>query len=353
MKLLTQKSLFFTVVALLMAAAPVFGSGIQGKASLRGELMAGIRVRAFGSMQEMEAGRALAVSGPTDAKGQYHLDLPPGRYFLTASDFEGNPVPGKYFAYDSDGPLYVQEGPATQANFNLIRVPEEVATEQSESSLIRGEIYFQDQLLPQAFLYLFEDPSEGFKGPGNFSMPVRGGLFELHAPPGRYYLIVRNRAWGGDLGPLGLGDQFGFYHGNPVQLESGETRHIRIETIDRRAASRDAISQAFGGARGVLVDAADNPVSGLYVFAYREANLRGVPPFVSSPSGPDGSFEVELPAPGTYFLLARGTFGGPIEDGALMGILGGSTPKPLELTAEKRIGQVRILVAPAGAPEAQ
>jgi hypothetical protein len=75
------------------------------------------------------------------------------------------------------------------------------------------------------------------------------------------------------------------------------------------------------GVRGALTFEGE-PLGGAYVFAYRSlaANLLGPADFASRPSGPDGSYGVEL-VRGSYYLVARkwmsGENSGPLTLGDL------------------------------------
>ena len=95
---------------LLLLALPLVAlaeSGIRGRIAWRGELVPGVTVRAFNSIEDIAAEKAVAVAEPSQLDGTYHLDLPPGSYYLTASDARGEPQPGNYFCYYSGSPVRV------------------------------------------------------------------------------------------------------------------------------------------------------------------------------------------------------------------------------------------------------
>lgn len=102
----------------------------------------------------------------------------------------------------------------------------------------------------------------------------------------------------------------------------------------------------FRGVSGQVLDAAGQPREGLYVFAYRRAEMTGTPDFFSTPTGPEGHFELALPDSGPYYLLARQAFGGPAGGDELYGKLQlpGGGPQAVSVQGQKV--EVVIHVAP-------
>lgn len=328
---------------LLLAAATAWGaSGIQGRAAWRGELVPGIVVRAYRSIADIAAGKAVAESAPVGLDGTYKLDLPPGSYYLTARDGRGPLRPGHYFCYYSGAPVQVVAGGYRNVGFNLVKVPAEAAPEQAPRSGIRGEISFQDAPLERSYLYVYRDAEKGFKGPAYQIQPVEKGTFRVSLPPGTYWLLARKRLRGGQFGPIETGDYFNYYHGNPVTIAPGEVHEVRIEAITRLSMLEDDPEAPFVGVRGKVVDAAGKPVARLHVFAYRNPEMTGTPEFFSAPTGLDGKFDLPLPEGGPYHLLARQAFGGPAGEGELYG----RHDRPVQIEARQASKEVTIRVAP-------
>ena len=113
------------LLLLLLPTVALAASGIKGRVAWRGDLCAGVRVRAYHSVADIAAEKAVAVSAPTKTDGSYQLELPPGSYYLTARDFDGAPLPGKLFCYFSGAPAQVRNGSFTNVGFNMIRIPVE------------------------------------------------------------------------------------------------------------------------------------------------------------------------------------------------------------------------------------
>jgi len=310
---------------LLLSGAAQAASGIQGRVSWRGETIAGVKVRAYLQIEDIAAGKVLAVSAPSAADGTYRLELPPGDYVLTARSFEGEPAPGDYFCYFSGSPARVRPESFTSIGFNLIRIPEEAAPVIGKQTGISGEISFRDAPLERVYLYVYRDAADGFKGPGYNIVPVERGRFKLRLPPGDYYLLARKRAKGGRFGPIETGDYFNYYFRNPLHIAAGELREVKIETVTRLSLFEDE-QVAFQGVRGQVLGPDDRPAAGLYVFGYRAAAMTGTPAVFSAPTAADGRFELELPETGNWYLLARESFGGPAGDGELYGRFAGGAP---------------------------
>lgn len=336
------------LLGLLLGTMPALAaSGIKGRAAWRGEVGAGVTVRAYRSVADIAANRPVATSNPTALDGTYQLELPPGNYYLTARDFDGLPSPGKLFCYYSGAPVTVREGAFTNVGFNLIRIPEEAPPVTGASSGIRGEISFQGELLPRVYLYVYKDGRDGFKGPGYVIQPVEKGTFRLRLPPGEYYLLARKRGKGGQFGPIETGDYFNYYYGNPVRIEAGQTREIKLETITRLSMLEEGSPLPFRGVRGQVLDAGGQPVAGVHVFGYRAAAMTGTPAVFSAATAHDGRYELSLPDDGPFYLLAREAFGGPAEDGELYGRLEGHA---VRLDTQHPVREVTIHVEKKKSP---
>lgn len=327
-------------LAILVAAPAHAATGIQGRVAWRGELVEGVRVHAYRNIADIAAGRSLAVSQPVDVDGSYRLELEPGDYYLVARDFDGEPKAGDHFCYYSGAPVRVTAGLLTNVGFNLIRIPEQRAPVKGDTSGIEGEILFEDELLERVYLYVYTDPSKGFKGPGYLIQPVEKGRFRLRLPPGDYWLLARKRALGGQFGPIEIGDYFNYYHGNPVRIAAGELHPIRIETITRLALLEEGEKAPFRGLRGQVVGPAGQPLAGVRVFAYRSAEATGHPEAFSPATDEAGRFELPLSHDGPWHLVARQSFGGPASEGEWYGRHEAS----LSLSAQDSVREVRIRV---------
>ncbi|RMF75087.1 MAG: hypothetical protein D6740_01395 [Alphaproteobacteria bacterium] len=335
---------------LLTAVPSLAATGAQGRVAWRGELVPGVKISAYRTVEDLVADRPVAVSEPTALDGTWRLDLPAGRYIMVARSFDGRPKPGDYFCYYSGSPVEVVEGHRTNVGFNLIRVPEEKPPRTGRFSGIEGEITFQGQLLERVYLYVYRDARSGFKGPAYNILPVEKGRFRLRLPPGDYFLMARKRQAGGRYGPVAIGDWFNYYYGNPVHIEPGTVRHVHLETITRLSNLEQGEDEIpFHGVRGRIFGPDGKGIAGLHVFAYRRAEMTGTPQYFSEASGADGTFSLRLPA-GRWYLLARKSFGGPAAQGEMYGKYMGRADHSVVLEPGQILEEVEIHVRPMQTP---
>lgn len=346
---MTRINTIIPLLLTLLATSALAASGVKGRAAWRGELVPDIRVSAYRAIADIAAGKVVATSAPAELDGSYSLDLPPGDYYLTARDFTGAATPGKHFCYYSGAPVRVSAGNYSNVGFNLIRIPVEAPQQPAPTSGIRGEITFQGELLEKAYLYVYKDPGKDFKTPPYFLQPVEKGSFRLRLPPGDYYLLVRKRAKGGQFGPIEIGDYFNYYYGNPVRIEAGQVREVKIEAITRLSMLEED-SAPFRGIQGKVLGPDGKPVAGLYVFAYRGTTMTGTPDHVSAATAADGSFQLPLSDSGNYHLLARAALGGPAGPGEYYGKFKGDGNHAVTLNSKTPIREVIIHVAKTPAP---
>lgn len=335
-------------VCALSAALPepvlAGGSGIYGRAAWRGELVPGVVVAAYadGSTAYLEG--ETARSDPTGVDGTYRLPLPPGRYTLVARKYgvagSGRPGAGDYYCFYSGSPVVVPPDGWVPVGFNLVRFGDE-DRQASERTLIEGRITYRDDPLERLYLYIYREPSEGFRGPGIATLPVgSGGRFRAAVEPGSYYLIARKRARGGMYGPMEIGDYFNYYPGNPVVVGDGERVEVTLETVTRISQLEE--EQPVPGLDGRIVDDSGEPVPGVRVFAYPPGEVKGRPLFFSEPSDGDGRFHLPFPEPGSYSLAARQRFGGPAVTGEYHGLY--RDGEPTEMGGGGPGGEVTLVV---------
>jgi hypothetical protein len=336
----------FVFCLLLFPASLLAATGVKGRVAWRGELVPGITIKAFPSIAAIAAKQQVAISAPTALDGTYQLELAPGRYYLTADNFLGEPKPGDYFCYYSGAPVVVPTQGFRQVGFNLIRIPEAAEPKSSKRSGIWGDISFQDQLLEKTYLYVYKSTETDFKGPAWFVQPVEKGSFRMSLPPGDYWLLARKRQQGGQYGPIEIGDYFTFYYGNPVHIEPNTLVNIQLETITRLSMLEEDPDATFTGISGTVVGNMGKPVAGLRVFAYASSAMTGTPAYISGATGADGQFRLLIPEAGHYWLLARQAIGGPATSGELYGKLGTQNGDGLVLSENQMSREVQIDVAP-------
>jgi hypothetical protein len=337
--------ILFSIIILPTQTLAGSDSGIYGRVAFRGELVQGVIVSAYTGADSEFLADPVAVADPAATDGTYRLALPPGQYTLVARSSaspDGRPDVGDYYCYYSGSPAIVSAGAWTPVGFNLVKVREEERFTGSGTS-IEGVVTYRDEPLEKLYLYLYEEATEGFRGPGIATVPVgKGGRFRVSVKPGKYFVIARKRSRGGMYGPMEIGDHFNYYTGNPIAVSDGEKVRIRLETVTR-------VSQLEEGetptptVQGVVVDPDGNPVPGLRIFAYRSGEVRGRPLYFSEPSGSLGKFSLLVPVTGEFTLVAKERFGGPATEGEFSGRL-----NDLNLPLPNGLDPVMIVVQKEG-----
>ncbi len=193
------------------------------------------------------------------------------------------------------------------------------------------------------------DPRSFTVPPGVVSPLQSDGAFVLEAPPGDYYVGAFLRKSPGPLmGPPRIGDLI-YLTPNPAG-EAQEATVVAGKTTDtgnhREAWSFNGMTDpAETGVSGQILDMQSQPVAGLLVFAFADADLSSSPQGVSTRTDADGQFVLPLAKPGVVYLRVRKSYrGGQPMPGDFVGVFGGAVPKTLSVTEGRMINDVRIQV---------
>lgn len=183
--------------------------------------------------------------------------------------------------------------------------------------------------LEGVLLYVYQ-PGADLYGPAFAVSPPTGpdGAFDLELPDGDYVAVARKRHDGTSAGPVVAGDNRSDFlkvavRGGTVEL----TVLAPVKTGDQRRLSGELAATKTGLA-GRVLDSDGKPVEGARVHVYDHVQMSERPKFVSEKTGPDGRYQVPLPAGGTYYLAARDKFGGPPKLGDLYGRYDQGTIEP-------------------------
>lgn len=315
--------LFLFFPTLLMAAS------ISGKATVNEEAVAGIKVFAYPLASRDFSGLPPFQGGPTEEEGLFEIELPQGQYYLLARG-EGR------FTYYGRNPVSVpQEG---LNNINLLMVPDNLPIS-GQTPFIESGVYGivtnDGQPVAGAVIMVYTDLSSQLKGLGfGMSAPTaEDGQFELSLSPGTYYLVVRVRSGGSMAGPLRAGDRFGYFPGNPVQIEDGQIAPVHIPVIAVPEKVERYSTSLFGNTTisGQVVDDSGQPLAGLRALLYDDPSMLNRPLYVSQPTGEDGRFVLSFPSGGKYYLAARNELGGTPAPGELYGRYLGSDDHSIEI----------------------
>ncbi|MDF1552823.1 MAG: NosD domain-containing protein [Deferrisomatales bacterium] len=337
-------------------------SGIRGKVSFGGKPLAGVRVHVYPAAEGDFRGEGLTFSAPTGAGGEFTLHLAPGSYFLVAKKAgtpfpKLDPGPGEWFGYYGGNPVLVSAGAFREANVVVIQraaAIEGAVSGGEGGAQLSGVVRGPEGPEEGAYLHIYPDASRRFRGPDLFGPqgPVLGGTgidgrFSVEVPPGTYYLVASKRQGGSALGPLAVGDLYGYYDGNPVSLQQGRALDVTIQVAEKL---RDPLvageAKGLRGIRGVIRDPSGKAAPGVYAYASESPNLMTgmMPPFRSEPVSRDGGYFIALQEPGTYYVGARSGYGGPPLPGEWFGFHGQDQPAAVPVGVGGTVPQVDITV---------
>jgi len=315
-------------------------TGVRGRVAIKGEVVPGVVVHAYGNF---DAGLATAPerrSAGTNAEGIYELALPAGNWFLVAAKTEGRDLSGlregDLFCFYGGNPVRVEHGRTANVGFNLVRVGKDPTPDLPAG--VSGVVLDENgNPMAGAVVYFYKSPADGFKGiPGFFARTGEDGTFRARMRKGTFFAVARKRESGDLFGPTQVGDAFAYYTRNPVTLREGEAKGIRMDAV-RRLSMLERFEGFPAAPQGIpirvrAVDRSGKPVSGVRALAYRSPEMVGHPAFVSGKTGPDGTAELTVQEEGTYYLLARENLGGPAE-GELYGKYAGTGDHSVKVAA--------------------
>ena len=315
---------FFAALLMMMTVfcANAYAGGIQGRASIKGEVREGVKIYAYKNFDTGLKNGYFSVSDGTGIDGTYKIDLPAGSYYFVARLTKDGGIDvkeGDLYCYYSGSPIEVSEKSYKNVGFNMIKVPAPLGDKEDKKSGVYGEITFEGKPLEKVYLFAYKNTEKDFKGPADYVFPSRKGKFKLRLTEGEFYLIARKRQKGGMYGPMEKDDIFNYYYGNPVKVEKGKLKGMTIECISRQDLLETPVDDETEK-RGITVHASDeagNILKGMYLLVYKKNEMTGQPDYISERSDETGTVFVELNVPGKYYLLMRGSLGGPAKRGEL------------------------------------
>ncbi len=203
---------------------------LEGRVFRQGSPVEGALVFVYLDPSRGLRGPGYAVSGPTDAQGNYTLPLPPGTYFVVTrmrSDGRwrsGTLAPGDLFGALPEMPVILSAGEAVRADLETVAIPsrEQMARYEGQFTRVAGRIV-DGQGRPaagvRACLYT---NSQLLERPVAVSEPTGyDGLFVIESSlTGPHYLGAREFLGG----PPAPGERVGFYRGEEgalVRLPAG------------------------------------------------------------------------------------------------------------------------------------
>jgi len=347
------------VLALMGAECASADGTIQGKVSYQEKGLAGAQVLLYDVADERITGEPTYRVAQTAEDGSFTVSVKPGQYFLLAQKFADPANPGQegdIFSYYGGNPIVIGDGETINMGVNGTPVlPVEVKSKPGGTG-IRGRIYADGKPLPRTRVTLYQDTSTIFRGIGYASVVTNNnGDFAFSLEPGEYYVIARKRMSNDKMGPLSEGDFFGFAHDNPVRVEAdhfsmisvnASTKQVKVKQGGQDITLGGTVKAGATTISGVIRDQAGQPVANVYAAAYRDSMMTQKPDFISTPTGPDGSFTITVSEGGEYFVGARNTLGGPAERGDLLGRYAGNEDHMVTIATDEKLTGIDIVVAP-------
>lgn len=252
--------------------------------------------------------------------------------------------------------MVLGEGERRETSFQVVR-RQRTGTEPSgtaERTVLKGTVLGPKGPVEGASVFVYADASRSFRGPDLFGPQgaVAGGTdasgsFEIDVPPGRYFVVAVKHADGETLGPLKAGGLHGWFDGNPVDLAAGSALTIAVQVVEKlKDHERKGSAGGGTGIGGTIRDPSGAVPAGVYAYATTDPNLMigAMPPYRSAAIGPDGSYFLDLPGAGTYYVGARSGFGGPPLPGQWHGFHGAATPAAVPVGTDAVVKGIDITV---------
>ncbi len=352
-----RRFLFFCAALFLLPCNSFAAGMISGKVNCEGKPLDGAYVYLYSKSDTGFKGPADYKAGPTKNKGSFSISAAKGRYYLIAkkpvNGTLDNPADGDYYAYYGGNPVVVGDGETINIGINCSPILAAAAKKPGGTG-IRGQVFFGGKPLDRARVTLYQDDSTIFRGIGYASILTnQKGQFAFSLGPGAYYVVARKRLAGDSMGPLGVGDQFGFSPDNPVTVEKGSYTIISINCVKKLVKVKKGGQElTLGGTvksgetvvQGRITDKSGKPVAGVYASAYRDSMMTMKPDFISKMTGPDGMYSISLSGGGVYYIGARNTIGGPAEKGDLLGRYAGNDDHSVKLKTGDKLNNIDIVV---------
>ncbi len=246
----------------------------------------------------------------SDADGLFTLSLPPGQYFLSFS--LGDTLTGFF----GGNPVTVRQDGVSKVVIRGLRWSGGPTREPGDPGIV-GTARQGGTPVGEGVVQVFLDSSSNFKGPGYAMATISpDGSFSLPLEPGTYFLIARQRQGTGRMGPLRAGDRYCWYPGNPVRVEPGMRTRVELPFLGVERDPGQVLAEASGGVVvSGRVERGGRGAPGLFACLYRTPEPLGMPAYVSDPTDAAGAFRIRVTEPGTYYLVARGGIGRPLESG--------------------------------------
>ncbi|NOX25203.1 MAG: carboxypeptidase regulatory-like domain-containing protein [Deltaproteobacteria bacterium] len=326
--------------------------------------VADARVTAYKNAVDMIKGRAAVIARQTKKPGEYHFDLPAGKYFFTARDSKH-----QFYAYHGRNPIKVH---GSRQWLPLFALPARPARCKAGFQGLGGQVIYKGKILRRGSVSVYNTEDVPYRGMGVLTNTIGdNGRFWFNLEPGRYMLFARQRHASSAMGPLKQGDLFCFSAASPITIKpaldcqvdlycyprddidsflnagaldprAGHERQRRRDSLENTTVAipgHQAGGRDFAVIAGRITNLANLPVGGLFVSAYSADDQRLFEMYIvrfkskyMTRSNNQGFFRLELPA-GSYYLVARQHMGEAPVSGEYYGLYEGNSNHSIKIGA--------------------
>ena len=367
MKLFTRAMFCSFAVALaLLSPRPSSAAVVEGVVLCDSGPVEHPQVRAYASLRDSAGGVPLFRSLSLAKPGQYIIELPPGKYYLTAS----GTLHGKdYFSFHGANPVTVAEEKLWLPFTTTPRVA--AVVKDAESTRLSGVVTFKGKPVTEAQVSLYAAADGQFKGMGLLTRTTGAdGSFSFTPEAGDYVVVARKRlASKGDM-PLKRGDLFCYLADNPLPLAVAKETRVEIpcHPKDDLQAFLEAGTQVRRSnaelarfrekkppqdgqftIEGQVTDLQGRPMEGFLVTAYKgkpgqifQMHFLRLMSDHMARTDEHGRFIIGIREKGDYYLVARELSGESPLKGELYGLYEGNADHAV--TVERSVGNADITV---------
>lgn len=335
-----------------------------------------VRVMAYHSAMDMIKGQAAVIARQTKKPGEYHFDLPAGKYFFTTRDSKN-----QLYAYHGRNPIEIH-GPRQW--LPLFALPARPARCKAGFQGLGGQVIYKGKVLRQGSVSVYNTGDVPYRGMGVLTNTIgHDGRFWFNLEPGQYMLFARQRHDSSTMGPLKRGDLFCFSAASPITIKPAADCQVDLycyprddidsflnaKALDPRAGHerqrrRDSLEATtvtipghqvkgrdFAIIAGRITNLANLPVGGLFISAYSADDQRLFEMYIvrfkskyMTRSNNQGLFRLELPA-GSYYLVARQHMGEAPVSGEYYGLYEGDSNHSIKVKGGEFLTGIQLKVS--------
>ena len=325
----------------------------------------GAVVKAYASLQDALADNRPLVATTGQKVGFFRLDLPPGKYFLTAS---GSEESKKFFAYHGANPINVEDKPLWLP-FAASPLTAPVQSIAATPGIV-GRVMYKGKPVSDAQVSIYPVSENNIRGLGLQTKSTdSNGRFSLVTSPAAYILVARKRMESNDKMPLKKGDLFCFYAANPLTVDDAHQTTVEIHCHPKddqlgflgrdikvrkssgdleRFRERTPAKQEMGIA-GRVVTPDGKPAENIQVTAYLRTpgktfqmyHLRLASENMVT-TDRDGRYFLPVNKSGSYYLVARQFSGEAPLKGELYGLYEGNNQHAVNVVQGRIVADITV-----------